>query len=104
INGQFRPRPSKFKIDEKTADALEKGKNTELKDAYEKEMLTKYFGAIELFITETEKYFQSINKEDVKKGHTILDDLKDFEEGFTEKYKEKFLKYYESDSPKSDLF
>ncbi|XWV26150.1 hypothetical protein QJ857_gp0928 [Tupanvirus soda lake] len=104
VNGELRPRPGKFKVTDKIADNLEKGKIQEIIDDREKEMLNKYLKALEYFITETEKYFQSVHKEDINRGRTIFDDLEDFKAGFETVFGGKFLKYYNSDSPKSGLF
>lgn len=103
ITGELRPRPGKFKITEKIADNIEKGKVQEILDANQKEMMSKYIKALEVFIVDTEKYFQNIHKEDVKRGRTIFDDLDDFKAGFNQVFKGKFLKYYLSESPKSEL-
>ena len=104
VNGELRPRPSKFKIAEKIADEAEKGKVDKNTDVDERELLNKYMKALEYFLTETEKYFQRIKEEDITRGRTIFDDLEDFKEGFETKYGRKFLKYYKSTSPKSNLF
>jgi len=107
VTGELRPRPSKFKINDKKADDFEKGKmkdvTKETTDA-DREALNKYMKALEYFLSETEKYFQKIHQEDVASGRTIFDDLEDFKIGFETTYDEKFLKYYLSDSPKSNLF
>lgn len=105
VTGELRPRPSKFKIDEKLADDLERGKATdEPADSREREMLNKYMDALQLFLRETERYFQTLQKSDANRGRTIFDDLEDFKAGFENVFRGKFLKYYESDSPKSQLF
>lgn len=104
ITGELRPRPNKFKIDEKIVDSLEKGKDINVQDQYEKEMLNKYLNSLNLYISETEKYFRTIYTSDSKKGRTILDDLRDFEEGFSKKYDKKFLNFYQADGKKSLLF
>lgn len=104
VNGELRPRPGNFKITDKIADDLEKGKVDEIKDQHEREMLHRYLEALENFINETEKYFQNVHKEDVSKGRTIFNDLEDFKVGFDSVFGGKFLKYYNSDSPKSNLF
>ena len=104
VTGESRPRPGKFRVNEKLADDLAKGKAKEIMDKNEKEMITKYLAALENFISQTEKYFKHIHSEDIKKNHTIFDDLADFESGFMDKYKEKFVRFYEADTPKSDLF
>ena len=103
VNGELRPRPNKFRISEKAADNFEKGKEIKISDNSEREMLNKYLNALQYFIIETEKYFQSIHKQDVSAGRTIFDDLEDFRAGFDKVFNKKFLKYYDSDSPKSKL-
>lgn len=105
VNGELRPRPGKFKINEKMADSLEKGKLKEGEvDNNDREYLQRYLKALDYYITETEKYFQSIRDADAKKGRTIFDDLEDFRKGYETEYKKKFRKYYSSDITKSTLF
>lgn len=103
LTGELRPRPGKFRVSEKMADDLDKGKIKEIEDLNVREMISKYLKAMEYFITETEKYFQNIHKEDAKLGRTIFNDLEDFKAGFVEVFREKFLKFFQSDSPKSKL-
>ncbi|AEX61714.1 putative transcription termination factor [Megavirus vitis] len=102
VTGELRPRPGKFRLDEKTADNFEKGKNI-TDNTEEKEILKRYAKTIEYFLTETEKYFQSIHKQDLQQGRTIFNDLEDFKTGFNSAFNGEFLKYYESDYPKSKL-
>ena len=104
VNGEMRPRPNKFAVDEKTVDALEKGKKLDNIDESEKEKLNRYIKSLEFYLTETERYFQQIAKEDAREGRTINDDLADFKAGFNTVFGGKFLKYYNSTSPKSKLF
>lgn len=104
VNGELRPRPYKFRVSNKVAEEIAKGKEVEVKDEQDREMLNRYNSAIALFLTETEKYFKGIDKDDAAQGRTITDDLNEFKEGFKTKYKSKFLNYYLSDSPKSRLF
>ncbi len=58
---------------------------------------------LNIFCTETEKYFQSIHKQDLQQGRTIFNDLEDFKTGFNSAFDGESLKYYESDYPKSKL-
>lgn len=102
VNGELRPRPSNFRISDRIGDNLEKGKDVKNEEV-EKDMLKKYIDAMHLYITETEKYFENVHKEDVKNKRTIFDDLKEFKDGYTTVFKESFLKYYQSDTPKSRL-
>ncbi|AVL94867.1 SNF2 family helicase [Moumouvirus australiensis] len=102
VNGELRPRPGKFRLNEKTADNFEKGKFA-TDNEEEKEILNRYAKTIEYFLVETEKYFQSIHKADLERGRTIFDDLNDFKTGFNSVFNGEFLKYYESDYKKSGL-
>lgn len=106
VNGELRPRPGKFRVSDKDADALEKGKKVNLdeKNKESKKMLEKYQEALITFVRETELYFREQHKADVKDGHTIYDDLEKFKNGFTEKYNEKFINFYENSEKKSGLF
>lgn len=103
VTGELRPRPNKFKISEKIADDLEKGKVSDIPNV-EKEILNRYIKALSNYLNETEKYFQSIKKDDESKGWTINDDLEVFREGFFDRFDENFLNYYESNERKSRLF
>lgn len=103
ITGELRPRPGRFRINEKLVDAIEKGKKEKQTDA-NIDAIKQYMKVLEEFVNETEKYFQNIHNEDVAKGHTIFDDLEDFKNGFSTKYKEKFLNFYLSENKKSQLF
>lgn len=105
VSGELRPRPGKFRISDKLADNIAKGKvNLEepLADT-EKEMLMQYLQVIHQFLTATERYFRAIHENDLKKGRSIIDDLEDFKAGFEPVFAGKFLKYFQSESAKSDL-
>lgn len=103
--GELRPRPGKFRINEKIADNLEKGKAQEIVDQNEKEAIKNYMKAIDGFIIGTEKYFQHIHELDIKKKHTIFDDLNTFQQGLDSEFEGKFIKFYQSnDITKSELF
>lgn len=104
VNGELRPRPGKFKINEKIADNVAKGKKMDISDVTERELLNKYMETIQYFLAETENYLKSIHKDDIKHGRTIIDDLNDFKAGYENVFNKKFLKFFYSDSPKSKLF
>ena len=105
INGELRPRPNKFRLSEKVADNIEKGKQKNLVDidAGQKEVMNKYMKALANYISETEKYFMDIRDTD-KGGRTIFSDLDDFKAGFDTVFGGKFLKFYLSKGTKSNLF
>ena len=102
VTGELRPRPGKFRLSEKTIESLERGKKIEI-DETESEIINKYFKALTNFIKETELHFQKIHANDEKKGRTIFDDLQEFKKGFSTIFQEKFLNFYDSEFPKSDL-
>lgn len=104
VSGILRPRPNKFRISEKIADDVAKGKNIEKVENFEKTIITKYLLAIDNFLSETEKYFKEIHQSDIKKGRTIAEDIAEFKTGFSTVFKSKFLKFYKTPGPKSDLF
>lgn len=95
VTGEFRPRPGKFRISDKTALDLEKGKQTEVTD---KEAVDRYLATLNHFMREIDKYFTEIYDSDTKEGRTIHDDLTEFKNG-----EHDFLKYYQSAAPKSKL-
>lgn len=108
VKGELRPRPGKFRVTEKMADTLEKGKK--VSDAkieklkIDPESLSKYLAALEEFISATKKYFREVHESDVKAGRTIMDDVNEFKNGFDKIYDGKFLKFFRSDVKKSALF
>lgn len=104
ISGILRPRPNKFRADLKAAENLEKGKDIATKNMEEQQALDQYFDNIRIFLEETTRYFQSIDKSDRAADHTIQQDLQVFKNGFDSVYKGKFIKFYESTDHHSKLF
>lgn len=104
ITGESRPRPYKYKLDEKTVDLVDKGINVDVKNSNDREQLNKYLNALNSFIIGTEKYFQHLNEEDKKKGRIIQDDLHDFKINYENIYKSKFINFYTSETQKSNVF
>lgn len=99
IAGELRPRPSQFKISEKISADVDRGK-----EITDNDNIKEYMLALQKFVTETEKYFKNIHMSDIKLGRTIFDDLNDFMEVSKLVHHKKFISYYKSDSPKSNLF
>jgi superfamily II DNA or RNA helicase len=121
VTGELRPRPGKYRLNEKVAEDIQKGKivvnekteqitinkpEMELQgfNMVEKEAMIQYFKALEYFLTETEKHFNNIKKEDEREGKTIQSDLEEFKKGFHTKYYASFLNFYQSKNAKSKLF
>lgn len=110
INGTTRPRPNAFKLSEKVAQELLRGTISVQNGTEEKlpedtqEHLHKYMLELQIFVSETEKYFLKINDEDIASGHTIQTDLKEFINGFGSMPKDAFKMFYQSSGKKSKLF
>jgi superfamily II DNA or RNA helicase len=105
VKGELRPRPGKFRISEKVADKIDKGRDLEtVKEDVNSDMFERYLAALNNFLVGTEKYFNEIHENDVKNGRTIYDDLNEFKNGLDKVYEGKFKKFYRSESKKSDLF
>ena len=94
INGEKRPRPNQFKLEDIDASKIAEGKTEEFKESLKN---VEFIKAVDLykktladFILSTDKYFMQKNQEDIKKKHTIQDDMKIFKEKYNFKYK-KFM-------------
>jgi len=101
INGEKRPRPNQFKLDDIDVHKLAEGRTEEFKEGLkDAEFITSvdlYKRTISDFILSTDKYFMVKNSEDEKKKHTIHDDIKIFKEKYNYKYK-KFISEYKNKS------
>lgn len=83
INGEGRPRPRKFRLSERQAEMLIEGKE-KLKEEKGKVFLNvqKYFEALDVYSTELNNYFENLNTEDKQLGHTIENDIENFNTKF----------------------
>ena len=94
INGEKRPRPNQFRLADIDAAKIAEGKTEEfkesLKDVETIKAVDLYKRTLADFILSTDKYFMHKNAEDIKKKHTIHDDIKIFKEKYNFKYK-KFM-------------
>jgi len=101
INGDKRPRPNQFKLADIDAAKIAEGKTEEfkesLKDVESIKAVDLYKKTLADFILSTDKYFMKKNAEDIKKKHTIHDDIKIFKEKYNYKYK-KFMEEYKDKS------
>lgn len=93
VAGGNRPRPSSS-IGTRALEEIDKGKEVKNPDAQN------YLQRIEIFIRDTEKYFQKIK---AQPGRSIEEDLADFAKGYETIYAN-FLDYYLANTPKSGLF
>jgi superfamily II DNA or RNA helicase len=105
VTGENRPRPNKFKISEKEADALEMEDKLKAKLKFNKGSDTavniqKYKKALEEYMESFDDWLRDRNEQDTKNKHTIKDDLKTFLEKYNGDYKE----FFEKEKKKSTLF
>ena len=94
ITGDNRPRPSKFKIEERDAEKL-----LEASEISNDKNILLYIDTIKKFVIALETYFIKIHNDDVNNKHTIYDDI----EIFKTKYKFKFKDFWINHKNKSNL-
>jgi len=103
VNGEKRPRPNQFKLEDIDAAKIAEGKTEEFKESMKGVEYIKavdlYKRTLEDFILSTDKYFMQKNAEDIKNKHTIHDDIKIFKEKYNFKYK----KFMDEHKKKSSL-
>jgi len=102
VNGENRPRPGKFRISERDAEKLLQGKADLKQEKTSDKFLNviKYKETLDLYIAATTNYFENFNKEDIKAGYTIFDDINTFKT----KYNGKYNKFLNNEKKKSSLF
>lgn len=106
INGENRPRPSKFKLkDEDVEKILENNEEYVIKlkekgtyDKTKNDILI-YLQSVKEFLNEFKIYLNKIKEEDIKNKNTILDDL----DVYINKYKCKFKRFWNEYKKKSNL-
>jgi superfamily II DNA or RNA helicase len=96
INGELRPRPSQFNINDKTTEILEE--NKKINKLKSNENVIEYLKKIKLYINSFIDYLKNILKLDT--DHTLSDDIKLFHSKFNGSFKE----FYKSEDKKSKLF
>lgn len=98
VNGELRPRPGKFRLNEKDANRIaEKGN---VKDANKETFVSEYKNAIELFIKSFKNYLKEKDDEDKNANHTILNDVTTFLGKYNGNYKE----FHTNEVKKSKLY
>lgn len=97
VNGENRPRPSKFKIS-----VQESTKILEAKDVVDSDnkQVSEYMKALKQYITTYESYINDIMHKDEKSSQTIFDDINTF----IKKYDGDFVKFLKSSEIKSKTF
>lgn len=104
ITGELRPRPGKFKISDKTADYLSRGREDKVDAEDPSQNVKMYLNAVDTFMKETEKYFQNIKKQDKRSIEDDINDFKAFKENLPSSYDEEFRDFYFTAKNKSKLF
>jgi len=105
VTGENRPRPNKFRISEREADALEIAEKTTTKLKLEKGSDTvlniqKYKKALDEYVDTFDNWLNDKNDADKKSGHTLKDDIKNY----LEKYKGNYNEFREKEKKKSSLY
>ncbi len=102
VNGEKRPRPGMFKLNEKEAVVLDEGKNVNKINELKKEddRAVQYIKATREYINATINYFKELHRMDKEKNHTLSDDTNNF----FKKYDGSFNKMIDSKDKKSQLF
>ncbi len=80
INGEKRPRPGMFKIEDKDALIIDEGKKVDKIKSMKKssETIAMYIKKCQEFINATINYFKDLHREDKENGHTLQTDVKNF--------------------------
>lgn len=99
-NGENRPRPSNFRISEKEAEEIIRGKMDKvLKNKKESDLasvqrnIDMYIKAVNSYIEAFKGYLNTKHKEDLKNKHTLNDDIELFKTQYKYKYKEFWKKH-----------
>lgn len=102
VNGENRPRPSKFRLKETDSQILDEGKDIERKNALmlKKETAKKYDKAVKEYVNKFIDFLKEIHRKDKKNKHTLQNDVNNF----AKKYNYSFTKFNENEKKKSKLF
>jgi superfamily II DNA or RNA helicase len=102
VSGENRPRPGKFRLSEKEAEALQEGKDKlKLEKMGDKVLhVQEYLLALETFIKELVAHFDSKHQLDLKNKYTITDDV----DVFLNEYKGNYEEFFKKHEKKSELY
>lgn len=100
VYGEGRPRPGKFRIKVEDEVTVNEGRDEEkLSKIIKKKENTDYLNAINKYKSVLIKYFSNLNEKDIKKGHTLKNDINNF----LKKYNASYNKFWDSSEKKSSL-
>jgi superfamily II DNA or RNA helicase len=102
VNGENRPRPSKFRISEREAQKVDEGKtDLKLEKGSDKYMnVNKYLKAMDIYISTFENYLDDQRKKNKQAGYTLQDDVKKYKD----KYNGRFEDFHKNEKKKSNLY
>jgi len=101
LSGEHRPRPRAFKLSEKEAQYLDKGKDVSTESNSKKYYsVQNYMEAVDDYIVTFDKYIDNINSNDETRGHSIMKDL----EVWVTKYKKDYGEFVKNEKKKSGVF
>jgi hypothetical protein len=102
VNGELRPRPSKFKIRDIDAQIIDESKDEEKKRLLIKtnKEIAAYVNACKLFINSLINYLKDIHRKDKDDKYTLQDDIKIYKT----KYDGNFTNFHNEETKKSKLY
>ena len=102
VNGELRPRPSKFKIKDIDAEIIDESKDDEKKKLLIKtnKEVAAYINACKFFLTTFVDYLKNIHREDIKTKYTLQDDIRIYKNN----YDSDFTKFHNKENKKSKLY
>lgn len=100
VNGELRPRPSKFRLSEREATKLAESGEVKDKDKGKLMHLSEYLKRINLFVKTFDDYLGDRDASDRKANYSIIDDIKIF----LDKYEGDFAKFHIDHKKKSTLY
>jgi len=100
VNGEMRPRPKNFKISEKLADDLMKGKLDENTNKEVYNATKEYFNAMKKYTTLFENYIDEANNYDNMQNYTLKNDI----DKYIDKYDYNFDEFNNNETKKSTVY
>jgi superfamily II DNA or RNA helicase len=106
INGEKRPRPGMFRIEDKDALLIDEGKKVDKIKSMKKssETIAMYVKACNEFINATINYFKDLHREDKENNHTLQTDVKNFFDSYDGSFTTMIEKTIEGTDKTSKLF
>lgn len=103
LSGETRPRPRDFKITEVEVELSSKGKTDE-KNKEKYYQVSEYLQKTEEFVNAFDAFLKKKLDEDIRKSHTLIDDIKKFRDNTQGKFEvEDYIKFISAPDKKSEL-